>query len=310
MATILVTGAQGFVGHAFCDQLDVREYLVKRIVRSHPSGSETAFGEFGPETDWNHALLGCDVVVHLAARVHMMRDVARDPLAEFRAVNTLATLNLARQAAKSGVSRFIYLSSVKVNGEAGAISEKDQPAPLDAYAISKWEAELGLGEIAAQTGMEMVILRPPLVYGPGVKANFLRLLKWVDHGVPLPFLSIENCRSMLYLGNLVDALMTCLEHPDVSGKTYLLSDGEDVSTPALIRLMAGAMGKPARLWPLSSRGLRLLGDLFGKTTEIDRLIGSLQVDSNAFHMDTGWVPPFTLQQGIRETIEWYRGASD
>ena len=287
---------------------------VRRVTEFSGSAStsyrQVDMGELGLGTDWAVALQGVEVVIHLAARVHVMQDVFKDPLDEFCRVNVACTETLASAAAAHEVKRFIFLSSIKVNGEqtAGApFREQSAPNPQDPYAVSKWEAEQVLRRMSAVTGMEVVILRPPLVYGPNVKANFLRLLRWVDQGIPLPLASVQNRRSMIYLGNLVDAIVTCIDHPAVAGNTYLLSDGEDVSTPELIRQMANAFGKAARLWPLPVIGLRVLGALSCKKSEVDRLLGSLQVDSSRFCHDAGWAPPFTLQQGIKQTVDWYRG---
>ncbi len=249
-------------------------------------------------------------IIHLAARVHIMRDSSPEGMEAYRETNVRGTVELARAAAGAGARRFIYMSSVKVNGERtgdAPFRETDLPHPVDPYGVSKWEAEQALVRISAETGMEVVILRPPLVYGPHVKANFLRLLRWVDHGIPLPLASVRNRRSMIYLGNLVDAIITCIDHPAVAGHTYLLSDGEDVSTPDLIRRMAMAFGKSARLWPLPAVGLRTLGALSGKRAEVERLLDSLQVDSSQFRQDAGWQPPFTLAQGVAQTVNWYRG---
>jgi UDP-glucose 4-epimerase len=267
-------------------------------------GVACVVGEIGANTGWQRAVDGCDAVVHLAARVHVMRDSAADPLAAFRAVNVDGTLNLARQAAAAGVKRFVFLSSIKVNGEGSEVPylESDSPAPLDPYAISKWEAEQGLREIAAQTGMEVVILRPPLVYGPGVKANFARLIRAVERGWPLPLGAIDNRRSLLFLGNLVDAIRLCLEHPAAANRTYLLSDGEDVSSAELVRRLAKAMGKPARLLPVPAWAFGLAGRLLGRRQEVARLLGSLTVDSSAIRRELGWVPPYTLDQGLALTV--------
>lgn len=309
---ILVTGANGFVGCALLETLTNAGLNVSGAVRSHAGLKQVAVGDIGPETDWRTALLGCEVVIHLAARVHVMHDDATDPLAAFRVVNTSATLNLARQAAHSGVRRFVFLSSIKVNGEATltqAYRETDVPNPQDAYAVSKWEAEMGLHALALATGMEVVILRPPLVYGPGVKANFLRLLRWVEKGVPLPLAAVDNRRSMIYLGNLVDALRLCAQHPAAAGQTYLVSDGEDVSTAVLIRALAAAMGRPARLWPCPEAVLRGVAAVAGKAAEADRLLGSLQIDSSTIRRDLAWAPPCTFRDGIQATVDSYRTAN-
>ena len=264
-------------------------------------------GEINPQTDWREWLKGIEAVVHLAARVHVMHDDGGNWLQRYREANTQTTLNLARQAAEAGVRRFVFVSSVKVNGEGcdEPYSELASPHPQDAYAISKWEAEQGLHEISAQTGMEVVILRPPLVYGPGVKANFLRLMQWVERGWPLPLGAVQNRRSLLYLGNLISAITVCLEHPAAAGKTFLVSDDEDISTPDLIRLIAIEMGKPARLFSVPSGLVHLAAKLAGKSCEANRLLGSLIVEKTRLLNECGWRPPFTLQQGVHETVHAY-----
>ena len=306
----LVTGATGFVGTALRARLAASRHEVVPAVRSK-SGlpHEVVVGNLDASTDWRPALTGCDVVIHLAARVHVMNDAAQDPLALYRATNTEATLNLARQAAQAGVKRFVFISTIKVNGEGcdAAYLETDVPAPTDAYAISKWEAEQGLQRIAAETGLEVVILRPPLVYGPGVKANFLRLMQMVKRGWPLPLGAIYNRRSLLYLGNFVDAIRLCVEHPDAASQTFLLDDGEPVSTPELIRALARAMGRPARLPAVPVGVLELGGALLGKREAVARLTGSLFVDGSAIRSRLGWVPPYTMQQGLDATVAgWQR----
>jgi len=267
-------------------------------------------GNINATNSFTHGLMGMDVVVHAAARVHVLNDTAIDPLVEYRKINTEGTLNLARQAAFNGVKRFIFLSTIKVNGEAtrrgSSFCMRDQPMPQDAYAISKWEAEQGLVEISAKTGMEVVILRAPLVYGPGVGANFLRLMRAVDRRTPLPFGLVDNCRSLIYLGNLVDAIVACLDHPVAAGKTYLLSDGEDVSTPELINRLAKAFNRSPRLMPIPPVLMRWGGQLVCKGREIDRLLGSLVVDSSAIQSELGWMPPHSMQEGLQVTANWYR----
>lgn len=306
MASILVTGANGFVGRAVCDRLETTGRSVKRAVRRASRPNEIEVGDIGSRTDWQSALAECDAIVHLAARVHVMHDQAADPLDEFREVNTRGTLNLARQAAQSGIKRFVFLSSVKVNGESGLFGADDEPAPQDAYGVSKAEAEEGLREIARETGMEVVILRPPLIYGPGVGANFFRLMRAVDKGMLLPFGLVKNRRSLVYLGNLVGAIVCCLDHPAAAGKTYLVSDADDVSTPELVALIANALGRSPRLFPVPPGLMRFAGRLLGKGQEVDRLLGSLAVDSSAMHRDLQWTPAFTIQQGLSATAAWYR----
>ena len=265
-------------------------------------------GAINAATQWRPALIGCDTVVHLAARVHVMDDPVSSPLAEFRKANTEGTLNLVRQAAETNVKRFIFISTVKVNGEGrdAPYRETDAAAPGNAYAISKWEAEQGLHALARETGLEVVILRPPLVYGPGVKANFQRLIEVVQRGWPLPLGGVRNRRSLLYLGNFVDAIRLCIEHPAAAGQTFLLDDGEPVSTPELIRRLAHAMGRPARLLPVPPRLLEVAGMLVGKRAAVARLIGSLHVDSTAIRARLGWTPPFSLQQGLDLTAAGWR----
>lgn len=302
---VLVTGATGFVGRALCEQLIAAGHEVIPAVRFRAGlPNESVVGDIGSSTDWRLALVGCDAVVHLAARVHMMQDNAHDSLALYREINTEATLNLARQAAEAGVKRFVFISSIKVNGEGGdaAYREFDVPVPADAYAISKWEAEQGLRRIARETGLEVVILRPPLVYGPGVKANFLRLMQWVQKGWPLPLGAIRNRRSLLYLGNFVDAIRLCVEHPDAAGQTFLLDDGEPVSTPELVRAIARAMGRPARLLAVPVGGLGMAGALRGKRAAVARLTGSLYVDDSAIRSRLGWVPPYSMEAGLAATV--------
>ncbi len=309
----LVTGANGFVGKYLCAELLRQGHFVRAAVRSACppiDAAEMAFvGAIDGEINWNSALRGVDVVIHLAARVHVMKDTAADPLAEFLRVNMQGTANLAYQAAAAGVRRLVYVSSVKVNGEytteSQPFTEADEPNPQDAYATSKWRAEQALPRIARESGLEFVIVRPPLVYGASVKGNLIRLLKAVDRGIPLPLASVRNKRSLIYLGNLVDALILCAVHPDAAGKTYLVSDGEDISTPDLIRQMALSLGRPARLLPLPTGLLRGLGRLLGKLESVERMVGSLRVDDSLVRKELGWIPPFTLQQGMEETARWY-----
>lgn len=316
MHRILVTGAAGFVGRALCHELTARGSIVRAAVRKEegekrlPIECEVAVvGEISAATDWLAAVESVDVVVHLAARVHVMRETAGDPLASFREVNVLGTECLACAAASSGVKRLVYVSSIKVNGEQTngiSFSEVDEPSPQDPYGVSKYEAEQVLHNIAKETGLEVVIVRPPLVYGPRVGGNFLRLLKLVSHGMPLPLASVNNRRSMIFLGNFVDALLLCATHPAASGKTYLVSDDEDQSTPQLIRKLASLMGKPCRLIPFPLSLLKWVGSLTGKSSEVERLIGSLQIDSNLMRRELGWVAPFSMDNGLAETVKWFQ----
>ena len=302
---LLVTGATGFVGSCVCKSAE-KTFSVHPAVRSKGIGAGgIAVGDITLATDWRKALEGVHAVVHLAARVHVMDDDAEDPLAAFRRVNVEGTVNLARQAVRAGVKRFVFLSSVKVNGESTysgrPFTPKDPAAPQDPYAVSKQEAELELYRMAAETGLEVMVIRPPLVYGPGVKANFLRLMKTVHKGLPLPLGLVRNKRSLVAMDNLVDLIITCVDHSAAAGQTFLVSDGEDLSTPDLIRKLAYAMGRPARLLPVPPALLRLGGKMTGKTAEVDRLIGSLQVDISHTCDTLGWRPPVSVDDALWET---------
>ncbi|OAJ71248.1 NAD-dependent dehydratase [Methylobacillus sp. MM3] len=315
---VLISGASGFVGEALVRGLNVHGHEVRATNRRNcktEADSNYIVGDLGPHTDWHDALTDCDVVIHLAARVHKMAEYAVANMAEFFAVNLHGTANLARQAAKAGIKRFVYVSSIKVNGEftlssangeRGVFRESDHPHPQDAYAISKWEAEQALRGISQKTGMELVIVRPPLVYGPRVKANFAKLLTLVDRGIPLPLGNVQNSRSLIYVGNLVDALITCAAHPAAAGQTYLVSDGEDVSIPQLIQAMADALHRPGWVFPVPLVLMRGAAALFGKSAAIDRLTQSLVIDGSKIRSELGWKPPYTMAQGLQTTAEWYR----
>jgi nucleoside-diphosphate-sugar epimerase len=264
-------------------------------------------GDIDESTDWRQALAGADTVIHLGARVHVMSDPASDPVEAFRKVNVLGTERLARMAAKAGVKRFIFISSVRVNGEGASrpYTEKDLPDPQDAYGISKRDAEDSLVRVAGETGLKAVILRLPLVYGPGVKANFRNLSKIAGSGLPLPFGGIDNRRSFLYLGNLESAIITCISHPLAAGETFLVSDGRDVSTPDLIRMIAGAMKKRAVLFSLNPGILKVLCRIIGRSEELEKLTRNLVVDITKIRSLLGWKPPFTMEEGIRETVKYH-----
>ena len=311
----LVTGANGFVGRALCTALHNRQYSVRGAVRELSDGyqgnySVVSVGNMDGITHWQAALNNVDVVIHLAARVHVMQDSATDPLAEFRRVNTAGTEQLARSAAASGVKRLVYVSSIKVSGEGthddNKLTETDLAALQEPYTISKYEAEQALLRLAAETGLEVVIVRPPLVYGPGVKGNFAQMLGYVFKEIPLPFASVHNRRSLIYVENLVDALIGCATHPAAAGQTYLVSDGEDISTPELLRQLAREMATPSRLFPCPPRLLRIAGKLSGKSLQIDRLLGSLRIDSDKIRTELNWKPPYSLHQGLHMTAQWYK----
>lgn len=306
---ILVTGASGFVGSALLRRLaadgpDVR--AVYRSARTQPPAGvqQVLVGDLGPELDWRAALESVVVVVHAAARVHVMRDTAADPLDEFRRTNVAGTLNLARQAAAAGVRRFVFISSVKVHGESTLpghpFSERDAPAPQDAYGQSKLEAEQGLLSMAQATGMELVIVRPPLVYGPGVRANFQSLMRAVAKGLPLPLAALDNRRSLVGLDNLVDLIVTCVDHPAAANQTFLVSDGEDLSTPGLIRGLAQAMGRSPRLFRLPLWMLWIPATLLGRRATLERVCGSLQVDISKARTTLGWRPPVSVREGLAQ----------
>lgn len=307
--TILVTGASGFVGSKLIGRLPCEDVL--GLGRDKPKESSRypfVEAEIGRETDYSLALDNVSAVIHLAARVHVMNDSFDNPLEAYRGVNTYGTVNLARQAARAGVKRFIFVSSIKVNGEKTAsgkpFSSGAVPQPEDDYGISKAEAEQELFELAKETGMEIVIIRPTLVYGPGVKANFASLINLVSKGIPLPFGCITtNKRSLVSVDNLVDLIITCIDHPKAANQVFLVSDDYDVSTSAMVREMAIALGKPTWQLPVPVWLYKLVGKLFNKSDVVDRLTGSLQVDITHTKETLGWNPPQKLQAGFKQTAE-------
>ncbi|VVP74777.1 UDP-glucose 4-epimerase family protein [Pseudomonas fluorescens] len=314
-AKILVTGASGFVGSALVIRLGSSlKYNVIAAVRSlhstFPAGVAVCnVGDLSHATDYNDALIGVDVVVHAAARVHVINEKESDPLAMFRSVNVEGTLNLARQAANHGVKRFIFLSSIKVNGEGGRkirpYRSEDSPNPLDPYGVSKLEAEVGLQQIAKYSNMEVVIIRPPLIYGPGVKANFYTMMRWLNRGVPLPLGAIYNKRSFVSVDNLVDLIYTCLEHPNAANEIFLVSDGQDLSTTELLRHMGHSLGKPARLIPVPECLVRTAGMLLCRRALSSRLLDSLQVDIDKTRNVLGWHPPISVTQALNSTAQYF-----
>jgi len=309
---VLVTGATGFVGRALVPMLTQAGHDVTITVRYGPSADHLKnvriknIGEIGPDTDWQEALSNIDAVLHLAGRAHVMNESGSDPLAAYRRINRDGTKRLAEASADAGVKRLVFLSSIKVNGERTSdrpYSESDAPQPEDAYGQSKWEGEQALRETP---GLETVVVRTPLVYGPHVKGNFRSLLNICTKAVPLPLGGLQNRRSLIYVGNLADTLIRCVEHPEAAGGLYLVRDGDDVSTTALINSTAGALGKRARLFPVPALLLRAGGALAGKTGMVSRLIESLEVDDSAIRRDLDWTPPFTMVQGLNETAIWYK----
>jgi UDP-N-acetyl-alpha-D-quinovosamine dehydrogenase len=319
---ILVTGADGFIGSALTGQLEQRGFAVRMAVRTPEQAAaqrgavnlraeRVTLTDYSSDEDTKRALKAVDAVVHLAARVHIMSDRSASPLDEFRRVNLRWTGRLARLAAVQGVRRFLFLSSVKVNGErtTAPFTEQDPPSPEDPYAMSKWEAEKALAAISTETGIETVIVRSPLVYGPDVRGNFLQLLKVIRSGIPLPFAGIRNQRSLIYRENLADALIRCMQEEGASGKTYLVSDGEDLSTPELIGRLADAMRVRVRLWRVPARLLLCTGRMMGKGAVIGRLVDSLQVDSSKIRHDLSWTPPFRVERGLQEAASWFLNAT-
>jgi len=307
---ILLTGSTGFLGSVINNNLGALAYKVRPIVRSAiniTNQNVQAIGEIDGSTNFTSALIDVHVVIHCAARAHIMNEEVANSLAEYQRVNVDGTLNLARQAAGSGVKRFIYISSIKVNGEStsgGApFTEKDTAKPLDPYGVSKYEAEEGLKRIADETQMEVVIIRPPLVYGAGVKANFLNLLKLSNTSLPLPFGLVNNKRSMVYVNNLVDFIVKCIDHPAAANQIFLISDNHDLSLSSLLELIRTSMNKPARLIPVPVFLFKLAGMIFRKQDVVDRLVGDLQVDSSKAMSLLDWKPPYTVEQGIRTTVD-------
>lgn len=307
---VLVTGATGFVGKALCAALERNGTAFRRALRKSdgPGGTDVVVGDIGPDTVWRAATQGVSAVVHLAARTHVMHDKSPDPLAEYRRINVAGTRRLAEAAAAAGAARFVFMSSVKVNGERTAeqpFRESDEPRPEDAYGVTKLEAERELAEIAARSGMGVTIIRPPLVYGPGVKGNFLALMRAVSRGAPLPLASLENRRSLVYVENLVSAVIACLEDSRAVGQTYLLSDGEDLSPPEMVRRLGAALGARPRLFRFPPALLRLAGAVSRRREQVARLTDSLCVDSARIRRSLGWTPPFSVEEGFARTAHWF-----
>lgn len=311
---VLVTGASGFVGGAVARRLVSDGEVTRAAVRSPfprplPGVEEVRVGDFHASTDWRGAVNGMQVVVHAAARVHVMRDATADPLAEYRRVNVAGSLALARSAAAAGVRRFVFISSVKVNGEGTRpgrpFAADDAPAPVDPYGVSKLEAEQGLLALARDTGLEVVTVRPVLVYGPGVRGNFLTMMRWLHKGTPLPLGAVRNQRSLVALENLVDLIATCVRHPDGAGQVFMAADGEDLSTIALLRRTAAAMGRPARLIPVPPVLLRGAARLLGRADMAERLCGSLQVDIGKTRRLLAWTPPMSVEESLRQTAQYF-----
>jgi len=319
MTRVLVTGATGFVGRAVCRTLLAAGCTVAAAVRNEnarvaPGVIARVVPDISPTADWAPHLDGVDAIVHLAARVHRPGETDAAALAESRRVNRDGTLRLAQAAGAAGVRRLVFASSIKVNGETTdnrpPFREGDSPRPQDSYAVSKWEAEQGLRAVAAQTDLETVIVRPPLVYGEGVKANFLTLLNVCRRAPPLPFAAVDNRRSLIYVGNLADAVARCVAHPAAAGQVFLVRDGEDVSTPELVRRIAAALKRPARLFPVPPPLLRTLARLAGRGDMAARLLDTLAVDDRKIRRELGWSPPFTMAEGLARTASWFLSGNE
>ena len=312
---ILITGANGFVGRALVGYLlavQPRPVIaaVRRAEADVPAGADKrVVVGLGPQADWSAALAGVRQVIHAAARVHVMDDTEADPLSAFCLVNTQGTLALAEQAARAGVRRFVFISSIKVNGEHTSLersfSADDLPNPVDPYGISKLEAEEGLRHLSQVTGMEVVIIRPVLVYGPGVGANMASLMRWLNRCAPLPLGAVDNRRSLVSLANLVDFVSVCIEHPNAANQVFLVSDGEDVSTPQLLRRVSHALGRPALLLPVPTPLLKLAGKMTGKSAAVQRLLGSLHVDISKNERLLGWTPKVPMSQALKATADYF-----
>ena len=314
MTRILLTGASGFIGNALANAVHDKGFTVRGAVRTKSKTilafiEQSDIGNISTDTNWRSALDEVDVVIHLAARVHVMQETANNSLEEFRNVNTYGTLNLARQAAELGVKRFIYLSSIKVNGDAtlpeSSFTPDDVFIPTDPYALSKYEAEQGLLKLSEETKMKVVIIRPPMVYGPNVKANFLSMMKWLYKGIPLPLGAIHNKRSLVSLDNLVDLIITCIKHPEAANGVFLVSDDEDLSTTELLSRVSNALDKKPCLFPVNKKLLELCLKLIGKKDLALRLCGSLQVDISKTKKLLDWTPPVSVDSGLRKTAEYF-----
>jgi UDP-glucose 4-epimerase len=311
LTRVLVTGASGFVGSVLCELLARSGYLVRaagRAVRPTFAGAaeHVVVGDLGGDPRWQEALAGVDIVVHLAARAHILNDPPANASLYAKA-NALGTSNLAQQAAAAGVRQFVFLSSVKVNGEATtlrAFTSQDKPQPRDAYGVSKWQGEQFVTAIGQQSGMRVAIIRSPLIYGPGVKANIFKLMRWVDEQKPLPFGSVQNRRSLVSVWNLCDLILRVVAGPTPSG-TWMVSDGRDLSTPELVRLLAASMGRRARLFSIPVGILRLLATVAAQRAQVARLCGSLVVDISSTHTELGWLPPLSVEEGLARTARWY-----
>jgi nucleoside-diphosphate-sugar epimerase len=308
-AAIVVTGANGFIGSAVVSALLAKGKDVRSVVRSMTEGSAVAVGDVGVATEWSSVLANAKQLVHTAARVHVMCEKAVDPLLEFRLVNVAGTLNLAWQAARAGIQRFIFISSVGVHGvetlPGQRLVETDEFAPVSPYSISKKEAEEGLWLVAGKTGMEIVVIRPPLVYGPGVKAHFLTMMRLLNNRIPLPLGAIHNLRSFVALDNLVNFIDTCLEHHAAANQTFFISDGHDLSTTDLLRLTAQALDRSCYLLPVPQSILWKLLLVMGRGEIARRICSSFQVNIDKSHRLLDWSPPYSVDATLADTAAWF-----
>ena len=306
---ILVTGAGGFVGTAVVSEL-AKQGISYRAVTREPREGYFSIGNITPQTDWTAALDGIDSIIHLASRAHVMNEAVADPIAHFRSVNVDSTLSLAKQAIKAGVKRFVFISSIKVNGEATEpgrpFTAEDPPNPQNPYAQSKLDAEQGLLALSRGSSLEVTVIRPPLVYGPGVKANFATMMDWVNRGIPLPLGSVHNRRSFVFVGNLADLIVLTAIHPNAGGQIFLVSDGEDISTTELFRKIAQALGRPSLVMPLPASLVTLMAAAIGQSAVASRLIDSLQVDVSKTRALLGWEPRKNISEGLRQTARSFQ----
>jgi nucleoside-diphosphate-sugar epimerase len=309
---ILLTGANGFIGSALHQNLISHGYDVVPTIRNNPTSfDQVVVGDINDATFWGNALSGCDMVIHAAGRAHIMSEKVKNPLNEYQKINTFGTLNLARQAVKAGIKRFIFISSIKVNGEftmpPSIFNSDDLPSPADPYGESKMEAEISLNKLSIESGMEVVIIRPPLVYGVGVKGNFLDMIHFVKRGVPLPLKAIsQNKRSIVGVDNFIDLIRICLQKPEAANKTFLISDGKDLSTREIFEKLNFAFNRPQNLFYCPVALIKLLGIISGNKKKVDRLLGSMQVDMKRTCEILDWVPPFTTEEGFLKLAMYYK----
>ncbi len=319
LSNIMVTGADGFIGSHLCQILDTTNYVVRRVIfqqlpHHNPAINWFSIGDIGFAPDWSSALESIEAIVHLAGRAHILREAKANPLAEYRRVNVNATLTLAQAAAAANVRRFVFVSSIGVLGnqspQNAPFTERSPVQPTRDYATSKWEAEQALREIAYQTGLDVVIIRPPLAYGPGVPANFRALLGWVYRGIPLPLACVRNKRSLVGVRNLASFIAQCISHPRAANETFLISDGQDVSTPELLRKVARYLERPSHLLPMPVGLLNMGAKLLGKEQMAQQLLGDLAVNSNKARQMLEWKPPYTVDEELAHTAVWYRTVTE